>query len=79
MLLRIALFFVLAYFFLRFFNSLLISRRQQRTLHQRRGSVEPENMVLDPQCKSYLPQREAIQRNGEYFCSEECARGYLSR
>ncbi|MBI2997214.1 MAG: hypothetical protein HYY46_01950 [Deltaproteobacteria bacterium] len=35
-------------------------------------------MVLDPQCQSYLPKGSAIHRGGHYFCSEECARRFLS-
>lgn len=35
-------------------------------------------MVLDPQCQIYLPKADAIARKGHYFCSEECARLYLS-
>ncbi len=78
MLLRIALFFVLAYCLLRFFTSLIIGRGQQRNFPNGRFG-EGDKMVLDPQCKSYLPKGDAIQRKGEYFCSEECARLYLSR
>jgi YHS domain-containing protein len=35
-------------------------------------------MVLDPQCQSYLPKNEALVRGGNYFCSENCARAFLS-
>lgn len=79
MLLRIALYLILAYFFFRLFNSFLAGQRRRRNLRNRYGSREADEMVLDPQCKSYLPKGEAIQRNGQYFCSEECARLYLSR
>ena len=79
MLLRIALYFVLAYFLFRLFNSFLAGQRRQRNLRNRDGSREAYDMVLDPECKSYLPKGEAIQQNGQYFCSEECARLYLSR
>ena len=37
-----------------------------------------EEMVLDPQCQTYLPKSEALARQGKYFCSEECARRYLA-
>jgi hypothetical protein len=34
-------------------------------------------MVLDPQCRSYLPKSEAMLRGDQYFCSERCASLYL--
>ena len=38
-----------------------------------------EDMVLDPQCHSYVPKSDAIAQAGRYFCSRECAQLYLSR
>jgi uncharacterized protein len=38
-----------------------------------------EEMVFDPQCRSYVPKSDAIEKSGQYFCSQECARIYLSR
>lgn len=35
-------------------------------------------MVLDPQCRLYFLKADGISREGHYFCSEECARLYLS-
>jgi uncharacterized protein len=36
-----------------------------------------DEMVQDPNCKTYIPRRDSIKRviNGEthYFCGEECA------
>ena len=37
-----------------------------------------EQMVLDPQCQTYVPQSEAVIRQGKFFCSEECAQRYLA-
>lgn len=42
-------------------------------------SSRGESMVLDPHCKSYVPRNEAYQSKGHYFCSEECARAYVSQ
>ena len=39
---------------------------------------EGEEMVLDPQCQSYLSKREAVYQQGKYFCSRECANLFLS-
>jgi hypothetical protein len=38
-----------------------------------------EEMVLDPQCNSYVPRSMALRRDGNYFCSQECAQLFLSR
>ncbi|MBW1682396.1 MAG: YHS domain-containing protein [Deltaproteobacteria bacterium] len=39
-----------------------------------------DEMVQDPQCRTYIPRREAVRkviRGREfYFCSEECAAAY---
>ena len=45
------------------------------------GSTEGpgEEMVLDPQCQTYVPKRDAILQAGNYFCSQECAKLFLSR
>lgn len=47
------------------------------------GRTEPndpgEEMVFDPQCRSYVPKSDAIEKSGQYFCSQECARIYLAR
>jgi YHS domain-containing protein len=36
-------------------------------------------MILDPQCQTYVPKRDAILQAGNYFCSRECANLFLSR
>jgi hypothetical protein len=38
-----------------------------------------DDMVLDPQCQTYVPKNEAISQQGNYFCSRECARLFLLR
>jgi hypothetical protein len=38
-----------------------------------------EELVEDPQCHKYVPKSEAVLQAGHYFCSQECARLYLSR
>jgi hypothetical protein len=38
-----------------------------------------EDMVLDPQCQSYIPKSNAVAQSGRYFCSRECARLFLNR
>ena len=45
----------------------------------RSTTPEGEEMVLDPQCQTYVPKRDAILQAGNYFCSRECAQLFLSR
>jgi hypothetical protein len=52
-------------------------RGNKETDRQGRASA-PQDMVLDPQCKSYVPKNEAVLRGGHYFCSDQCARAFLS-
>jgi len=73
---RLLVFLGLAYFFFRLLKLFIFKGKRQRNPlgHDR----EAEEMVLDPQCQTYLPKGESILRSGYYFCSEECARLYLS-
>jgi hypothetical protein len=76
---RLLVFLVLAYCFFRLLNLFLVRSRQQQNGHSDVQGKKAEDMILDPQCQSYLPKGDAILRGGHYFCSEECARLYLSR
>ncbi|OGP53274.1 MAG: hypothetical protein A2162_04190 [Deltaproteobacteria bacterium RBG_13_52_11b] len=44
-------------------------------------SVEPEELVQDPCCQTYIPKRSAIKKKLEgkdyYFCNQQCLRNYL--
>ncbi|HKA31774.1 MAG TPA: PP0621 family protein [Candidatus Binatia bacterium] len=74
MLLRILFFFLLFYLFYRIYFS---GRRSARRAARPRDVGAAEEMVLDPQCRSYLPKSEAMLRGDQYFCSEHCASLYL--
>ena len=76
MLLRLLFFFLLAY--------VIVSVIKAYRAGRKFGSPRPrassaEEMVLDPQCQSYVPKGEAILQGGNYFCSRECAKLFLSR
>jgi hypothetical protein len=51
---------------------------RNRVASRRPPPIEGEDMALDPQCQSYVPKREAIEEGGNYFCSRECADGFLT-
>jgi hypothetical protein len=74
------LIFCLAVFALLLVVRTLFSLRQNRSRQfGRSSSSAAEEMVLDPECHSYLPKEEAIFEGGRYFCSRECAKRYLAR
>ncbi|HWP24642.1 MAG TPA: PP0621 family protein [Candidatus Binatia bacterium] len=52
---------------------------RQKPPHRNERRADGEEMVLDPQCHSYVPKSAAVLESGQYFCSQECARLYLSR
>jgi YHS domain-containing protein len=53
---------------------------KDRVSRSENGGVIDE-MVQDPQCKMYIPRREAIEKiiDGKtyHFCSEDCATKFL--
>jgi hypothetical protein len=75
LLLRLLFFVLLVFLLLSLIKSYLVrSRRRSR----RAPLNDAEDMTLDPQCKSYVPKRDAIEAGGNYFCSRECAQRYLA-
>ena len=77
--LRFYFFLLLAYIFVSALRAYFRNRRSPPSRSPRSQGAEPEEMVLDPQCGSYVPRSEAIQQEGKYFCSQECAKLFLSR
>ncbi|HTN71838.1 MAG TPA: PP0621 family protein [Methylomirabilota bacterium] len=78
MLLRLLFFFLLAYVIVSALKAYVIGRKSgSRQRHTSTNSAE--EMVFDPQCQSYVPKGEAILQGGNYFCSRECAKLFLSR
>lgn len=75
--LRLLIFFLLAYIIYRIVRAIL--RQKLDSLRHRSSVSDGEEMVLDPQCRCYVPKRSAYTQQGRYFCSPECAKLYLSR
>jgi YHS domain-containing protein len=46
-----------------------------------KGKPEPEELVLDPFCQTYIPKQSALKKRvgGQmlYFCSDKCLKSYL--
>lgn len=78
MLLRFLVFLAIVYVVWSALKSYLAARRAPSRKADLRAASGDE-MVLDPQCQSYIPKAEGIFQAGKYFCSQECARLYLAR
>jgi uncharacterized protein len=73
-LLRLLLLFLIVYILFTALKSFIQGRRANTSGKNQLG----EAMVLDPQCQTYVPKSAAIEREGKFFCSEECAKLYLA-
>ncbi len=79
MLLRLIVILMIAYVAVAALKSLIRSSSRRRPASRVDAAEEGEEMVFDPQCQSYVPKADAIEKSGHYFCSQECARLYLAR
>ena len=78
MLLRLILFIVIAWIVFTALRTYFIARKGSER-NPKFARPKGEEMVLDPQCQSYVPKSEALLRKGNYFCSEQCAALHLTR
>jgi hypothetical protein len=46
------------------------------TGHVAAAGSDAEHLVKDPVCGTYVPQANAIEAGGQFFCSEECRRKF---
>jgi hypothetical protein len=76
--LRLVAIFIIFYVLLSVLKRIL-SRGKGTAASRVNAQSEGEDMVLDPQCQSYVPKSTAVVQSGKYFCSPECARLYLAR
>jgi len=77
LLLRLVIVFLIFYIIIAAFRSIV--SRGKTGASGKLSDTDSEEMVLDPQCQSYVPRSHAVSQSGRYFCSRECARLYLSR
>jgi uncharacterized protein len=59
-----------------FFRSLLPPPPRDRRRRDNRGN-EPEKMVSCAHCRLYLPESEAMDVDGDFFCNREHYRAWL--
>ncbi len=66
-------------------GAVLLYRWTQKAPKAKVEDVEPSSteMVLDPNCSTYIPETEAIKASivgtDYYFCSEKCAEIYRKK
>jgi hypothetical protein len=77
-LLRLLLFVIVAWVIITAVRAYFVARKGSAP-GPNLATPKGEEMVLDPQCQSYVPKSEALLRKGNYFCSEKCAALHLTR
>jgi uncharacterized protein len=77
-LLRLFLFLLLCYLIFAVLRA-IAGGRKRKSVNRHTSDRDGEEMVLDPQCHSYVAKSDAVLKSGQYFCSQECARLYLAR
>ena len=78
MIFRLIIIFLICYIVLTALKS-FFRQSKIRSANRKKFSEDSEEMVLDPQCQSYIPKGSAVPESGKFFCSRECAQRYLSR
>ena len=77
-LILLILFVTALYYVLRFLMENVPSTRKKATRHD-----EPEELIQDPCCKTYVPKRSAVKKRiagkDYYFCNPECLTKYLEK
>lgn len=72
------LLFLLLYAILRFLIKDIFVQRKKFN-----GKFEPEELIQDPYCQTYIPKRTAVRKRvggrDYYFCNKECLRGFLEK
>jgi len=76
---KFLLLFILAYLVFLLIKVFFSSSSKKRLRRPQELLDKAEEMILDPQCQSYITRNEARFFHGYYFCSEECARVFVGR
>jgi YHS domain-containing protein len=70
--------FLILYYFLNFLMRVILSPRKRVNRES-----QPEELVQDPYCQTYIPQRSALKKRvagrDYYFCNRECLEGFLTK
>jgi uncharacterized protein len=80
---RLLLLASIIYLGYRLFKNYFLAIPKQGTDISNARKTRGEEMVLDPQCGTYLPRGDALEGNiagtKHYFCSKECRKAYQDR
>lgn len=79
MILRLIILAVVLWIVVRALRAYLRAGKSTLSKHRDPRSLQGEDMVLDPQCQSYVPKGNALVHDGKYFCSQKCAALHSSR
>jgi YHS domain-containing protein len=78
---RLIFFFILFFIFYYLLRYLFKERTSSGQRTNRKN--EPEELVQDPHCLTYIPKQSALKKKIEgqvqYFCSEECMKNYIQK
>ena len=77
-LLRLLLVLLICYIVITALKSIATPRGTRSADRKKKFAEDSEDMVLDPQCQSYIPKASAVVESGKFFCSRDCAQRYLS-
>jgi uncharacterized protein len=81
--LRLLLLAIIIYFGYRLFKGYFLQIPKKGTDISTARSRRGEEMVLDPQCGTYVPRSDALEGHTDgkkyYFCSKECRKTWQDR
>jgi YHS domain-containing protein len=70
--------FLILYYLLSFLMRVIFSPKKR--VNQ---EMEPEELVQDPYCQTYIPQKSALKKRvggrDYYFCNRECLEKFLEK
>jgi YHS domain-containing protein len=75
--------FILFVLLLLFFYTILYYLIKDMVVRRKKlgREPEPEELVQDPYCQTYIPKRTAVRKSVKgrhyYFCNKECLRKFL--
>jgi uncharacterized protein len=83
MMIRLLLLAIIIYLGYRLFKNFFLAIPRKGTDISTARSRRGEEMVLDPQCGTYVPRGDALEGRAagkkHYFCSKECRAAYQQR
>jgi hypothetical protein len=77
---RILILFLVFYIIYKFLKKIFFSgtRSYKNTPSSAAENIEGEKILPCENCKIYFPESQAVKHNGKLFCSNKCAKKYLT-